>query len=408
MGGGLVFPNVENSILENNLFGVDINNESVEIAKLSLWLRTAQPNRKLNDLSNNIKCGNSLIDDPEVAGEKAFNWENEFPQVFQEKDKHAYHITTALNDSRTSKGMLDHKVREKREGGSNPFPNYEKLTAEEEVLIAEEVLGIVKEDKLKILAFNVCVDHIHILLVCEEEDVPKILQKIKAKTARTVNIHKGITIPSTREHASNHISTREHAPLPGAPLPQRGKKQNSLWTQKYGCKPITDETQLHNTINYIQHNRSKHNLPESQTLNKLIDNLCCTLEEAFTPEYKGGFDVVIGNPPYVRQELFKEIKPYLEKNYKCYNSVADLYTYFIEKGINLMNPNGLFSFILPNKFLKASYGKNIRKVMKEDANLELLFDFDDYPVFVDATTYPIIYVLNKRKKTIQKLSFILK
>jgi hypothetical protein len=82
MGGGFVFPNVENSILENNLFGVDINNESVEIAKLSLWLRTAQPNRKLNDLSDNIKCGNSLIDDPEVAGDKAFNWHNEFPQVF--------------------------------------------------------------------------------------------------------------------------------------------------------------------------------------------------------------------------------------------------------------------------------------------------------------------------------------
>jgi hypothetical protein len=77
-----VFPNVENSILENNLFGVDINNESVEIAKLSLWLRTAQPSRKLNDLSHNIKCGNSLIDDPEVAGDKAFNWETEFPQVF--------------------------------------------------------------------------------------------------------------------------------------------------------------------------------------------------------------------------------------------------------------------------------------------------------------------------------------
>lgn len=82
LGGGFVFPNIENSILENNLFGVDLNEESVEIAKLSLWLRTAQPNRKLNDLSNNIKCGNSLIDDPEIAGDKAFNWEKEFPQVF--------------------------------------------------------------------------------------------------------------------------------------------------------------------------------------------------------------------------------------------------------------------------------------------------------------------------------------
>jgi len=81
-GGAIVFPNIENSILENNLFGVDINEESVEIAKLSLWLRTAKPRRKLNDLSNNIKCGNSLIDDPEVAGNKAFNWQNEFPHVF--------------------------------------------------------------------------------------------------------------------------------------------------------------------------------------------------------------------------------------------------------------------------------------------------------------------------------------
>lgn len=73
---------ITDEILENNLFGVDLNEESVEIAKLSLWLRTAQPNRKLNDLSGNIKCGNSLIDDPEIAGDKAFNWQQAFPQVF--------------------------------------------------------------------------------------------------------------------------------------------------------------------------------------------------------------------------------------------------------------------------------------------------------------------------------------
>ena len=81
-GTPIVFPNVENHILENNIFGVDINEESVEIARLSLWLRTAQKGRKLSTLSSNIKVGNSLIDDPEVAGELAFNWQNEFPQVF--------------------------------------------------------------------------------------------------------------------------------------------------------------------------------------------------------------------------------------------------------------------------------------------------------------------------------------
>ncbi|NDK55541.1 Eco57I restriction-modification methylase domain-containing protein [Pontibacter fetidus] len=83
MGYSIVLSDVEKSILENNLFGVDLNEESVEIAKLSLWLRTAQPNRKLNDLNNNIKCGNSLIDDPIVAGDKAFNWQQAFPQVFE-------------------------------------------------------------------------------------------------------------------------------------------------------------------------------------------------------------------------------------------------------------------------------------------------------------------------------------
>jgi len=69
------------AILENNLFGVDINEESVEIAKLSLWLRTARKGRKLSILSNNIKCGNSLIDDPEVAGDKAFDWNKEFSEI---------------------------------------------------------------------------------------------------------------------------------------------------------------------------------------------------------------------------------------------------------------------------------------------------------------------------------------
>ncbi|MDB3862866.1 N-6 DNA methylase [Flavobacteriaceae bacterium] len=83
LGGGFKFPEVENSILENNLYGVDINKESVEIAKLSLWLRTAQKGRKLTSLNNNIKCGNSLIDDPEVAGDKAYNWKDEFPEVFE-------------------------------------------------------------------------------------------------------------------------------------------------------------------------------------------------------------------------------------------------------------------------------------------------------------------------------------
>ena len=82
-GSSIVFQDIENSILENNLYGVDINEESVGIAQLALWLRTAKPHRKLNSLNQNIKCGNSLISDPAIAGEKAFDWQKEFPQVFE-------------------------------------------------------------------------------------------------------------------------------------------------------------------------------------------------------------------------------------------------------------------------------------------------------------------------------------
>jgi len=78
---GFTISEYEKDIVEQNLFGVDINEEAVEIAKLSLWLRTAKKGRKLSTLSNNIKCGNSLIDDPEIAGEKAFNWNEEFKEI---------------------------------------------------------------------------------------------------------------------------------------------------------------------------------------------------------------------------------------------------------------------------------------------------------------------------------------
>jgi hypothetical protein len=81
-GQGEVF-RLDEHILKNNLFGVDINPESVEITKLSLWIKTADRRSELTSLDDNIKCGNSLIDDPDVAGERAFKWEDEFADVMQ-------------------------------------------------------------------------------------------------------------------------------------------------------------------------------------------------------------------------------------------------------------------------------------------------------------------------------------
>ncbi|OKL37028.1 Eco57I restriction-modification methylase domain-containing protein [Domibacillus mangrovi] len=75
--------NLDKNILNGNLFGVDRNRESVEISKLSLWLNTANPNKKLTNLNNNIKFGDSLIEDPEIARDTAFRWANEFKEVIE-------------------------------------------------------------------------------------------------------------------------------------------------------------------------------------------------------------------------------------------------------------------------------------------------------------------------------------
>ena len=82
VGTSDLFSDRTKEILQNNIFGVDLNKESVEITKLSLWLKTADKNKTLASLENNIKYGNSLIDDPEIAGNLAFNWEKEFPKIF--------------------------------------------------------------------------------------------------------------------------------------------------------------------------------------------------------------------------------------------------------------------------------------------------------------------------------------
>ena len=192
-GAQIVFPNVENSILENNLYGVDINEESVEIARLALWLRTAKPHRKLSSLNNNIKCGNSLISDPAIAGDKAFDWQAEFPQVFA----------------------------------------------------------------------------------------------------------------------------------------------------------------------------------------------------------KGGFDVVIGNPPYVRAELLPQTDlSYYKNHFKAFTPDGDLFSYFYEHGLNILNDSGIFAFI-SNTFDKTSAGKALRTYIQENTTIQRYVDFTEVQVFEGATTYPVILVLCK-------------
>lgn len=109
---------------------------------------------------------------------------------------------------------------------------------------------------------------------------------------------------------------------------------------------------------------------------------------------EGGFDIVIGNPPYVRQEKIKEFKPYFKDNYETYTGVADLYVYFFEKGLKSLKNNGYLAFICSNKFTRANYGKNLRNLILKN-NMINYNDYTGENVFVDATVDPSVIIINK-------------
>jgi type I restriction-modification system DNA methylase subunit len=108
----------------------------------------------------------------------------------------------------------------------------------------------------------------------------------------------------------------------------------------------------------------------------------------------GGFDAVIGNPPYVRQELLGDFKDYFQQHYEVYHGTADLYAYFIEKGVSLLKKDGLFSYIVANKWMRANYGEPLRKWMQIQ-RIEEIIDFGPLPVFEGATTYTCIIRIRK-------------
>ncbi len=121
----------------------------------------------------------------------------------------------------------------------------------------------------------------------------------------------------------------------------------------------------------------------------------------FDPEWmfgvEDGFDIVIGNPPYVRQERIKTLKPVLQKQgYKTYTSTADLYVYFYEKGYQLLKEKGVLSFITSNKWFRAKYGQGLRRFLKENTSIVNIVDFGGYQVFAQ-TVDTCIVIFRKEK-----------
>ncbi|MEI7687464.1 MAG: N-6 DNA methylase, partial [Planctomycetota bacterium] len=111
----------------------------------------------------------------------------------------------------------------------------------------------------------------------------------------------------------------------------------------------------------------------------------------------GGFDVVIGNPPYVRQEWIKADKPFLQENYQAYDGVADLYVYFYELGLKLLKPGGRLGFISSNSFARSGSATALRKFLTSTVTIERYVDLGDTQIFSDAKdVYPGILVVSNR------------
>ncbi len=106
----------------------------------------------------------------------------------------------------------------------------------------------------------------------------------------------------------------------------------------------------------------------------------------------GGFDAVIGNPPYVRQEGLGEAKGYFQAHYATHKPTADLYVNFVEKGVTILNPKGKFGMIVSNKWLRAAYGKPLREFLVDKATIEQIVDFAGLPVFPKATVRTIVMI----------------
>ncbi|EGK7485782.1 class I SAM-dependent DNA methyltransferase [Campylobacter lari] len=320
-------------IIENNLFGVDINPNSCEITKLRLWIELLKHSfyesfddtnyhdlKTLPNIDINIKCGNSLISYFEIHKSLSH-----YPNIKERMDKYK------------------RIVKDYKEGFYT-----------DKTLIAKEIKNLKESFK------NFC---------------------LKDKFAKEI---KQLT------NGANEYS------------------------KKYGDFLAQDEKD-ENFRAFFSKNMFEFDFDESaakkefKKLKKLYESIF-DLESANPFEWRfefsevldeggsfQGFDLIIGNPPYIRQEDIKELKPNLAKNYKVYKGTSDIYTYFYELGFNVLKQNGVLSFITSNKYTRAGYGEALREFLLKNTTLLEYIDLNGIKVFENATVDTSILSFEKAK-----------
>ncbi|MBI2713867.1 MAG: N-6 DNA methylase [Rhizobiales bacterium] len=175
----------------------------------------------------------------------------------------------------------------------------------------------------------------------------------------------------------------------------------------YGVDLNAESVEITRLALWLKTARNKHRLQNLEATIKVGDSLIddpkftehpFDWRKAFAPIFaEGGFDVVIGNPPYVRMELIKPVKPYLEKHYVVADDRTDLYAYFFERGIGLLKEGGRLGFITSSTFFRTGSGEKLRMFLGDHVGIEAVIDFGDQQIFEGVTTYPAIITLRKGK-----------
>jgi adenine-specific DNA-methyltransferase len=319
-------------IIENCLFGVDINPNSVKICRLRLWIELLKnayykPDtnfRELETLPNidiNIKCGNSLISRYSLDAD----------------------IKTALKSSKWNVDNYREAVM-----------TYRNAQSKDEKRAMEQLISKIKND-----------------FETEVSKSDKRFLKLNKLTGELLN-------------QTNQSSLFELT-----------KVQKDEWNKK--VKKLTDEiNKLETEIKDIKSNKIYQNAFEwrfvfPEVLNNDGDFI--------------GFDVVIGNPPYIRQEEVKDFYTYFSTHYKTFSGKSDIYVYFYELGINILKPIGSICFITSGKYFEASYGKTLVKYLLEEAQFNKIINFNDLEVFEGVSAYPLIFEGKKGKSQDFKIEY---
>ena len=311
-------------IIENCLFGVDINPNSVKICRLRLWIellknayyKPGSGNRELETLPNidiNIKCGNSLI--------------SRYPLDAD--------IKTAL---KSSKWTVDN-YRE-------AVMTYRNAQSKDEKRGMEQLINKIKNDF--------------------EIEVSK-----SDKRFLKLNKLKGELLSFTGQSSLFELT----------------KTQKDVWNKK--IKKLTEEIKKYETeIEEIKSNKIYENAFEWRfEFPDVLNN-----DGDFV-----GFDVVIGNPPYMRIQELKDFIVIYKLFFKSTQTGNyDLYVPFVEKSIELINEKGVLNFILPHKFIIADFGKGLRTLLHQKKLINRVIHFGHELVFQEATTYTCLLFINKQ------------